>query len=222
MKRWVLFLPGPYRKRDIKFYQALCAKARLVAVDGGCSFFTVSGLMPDFVIGDLDSVKTIPRRIRESAELIRFPINKDKTDLQLAVEYALDLKASRIDIINPEVGQVDHFLGNLMLLGAAGKNRKAATRAEIRIVNVDYEILWLHDSRRSFVNCVGDRLSVLPMSAAIKLTCRGTEYATDRLRIKRGHTRSLRNRITARRSTVDVEGEALVVHYFMSPDTNSA
>lgn len=214
MKRWVLFLPGPYHKRDIKFYQTLGAKAHLVAVDGGCSFFTASGLTPDFVIGDLDSVKTIPQRIRESADLIRFPVNKGKTDLQLAVEYALDHKASRIDIVNPDIGQVDHFLGNLMLIGLISRNRKAGNRAEIRIVNVDYEILWLHDSRRSFVNCVGDRLSVLPMSAHIKLTCRGTEYPADRLRIKRGHTRSLRNRITARRATVEVGGEALVVHYF--------
>lgn len=214
MKRWVLFLPGRYTKKNIKHYIQLCGKARPVAVDGGCSFFTASGLTPDFVIGDLDSAKSIPRRIRESAELIRFPVNKDKTDLQLAVEYALDHKASRIDIVNPAVGQVDHFLGNLMLIGLISKDRKTVNRAEIRIVNVDYEILWLHDSRRSFVNCVGDRLSVLPMSAGIKLTCRGTEYPADCLRIRRGHTRSLRNRITARRSTVEVEGEALVVHYF--------
>lgn len=214
MKRWVLFLPGPYRKRDVKFYQKLCANARLVAVDGGCSFFTASGQAPDFVIGDLDSVKSIPRRIRESAELIRFPINKDKSDLQLAVEFALDQKASRIDIVNPEVGQVDHFLGNLMLLGLFDKRLKSIGNVRIRIVNVDYETLWLHDARRSFFNCVGDRLSVLPMSASIKLTCRGLEYAANGLRVKRGHTWSLRNRITARRATIEVEGEVLAVHYF--------
>lgn len=214
MKRWVLFLPGPYRKRDVKFYQTLCAKARLVAVDGGCSFFTASGLIPDFVIGDLDSVKSIPRRIRESAELIRYSVNKDKTDLQLAVEFALDQKASRIDIVNPAVGQVDHFLGILMLMGLFSGSRKVVNRAKIRIVNVEYETVWLYDTGRSFVNCVGDRVSVLPMSASIKLTCRGTEYAANGLRIKRGHTRSLRNRITARRATVEVAGEALVVHYF--------
>lgn len=191
-------------------------------MDGGCSFFTASGLTPDFVIGDLDSAKSIPRRIRESAELIRFPVNKDKTDLQLAVEYALDHQARQIDIVNPVVGEVDHFLGNLMLMSLFSGNQKASTRAGIRIVNVDYEILWLHDSRRSFVNCVGDRLSVLPISASIKLTCRGTEYDADRLRIKRGHTRSLRNQITAKRASIKVEGEALVVHSFMRTDSNTA
>jgi thiamine pyrophosphokinase len=214
MKRWVLFLPGPYRKQDVKFYRKLCAKATLAAVDGGCSFFTAGGLTPNFVIGDMDSVKSIPRRIRESADVIRFPVNKDKTDLQLAVEYALDHKASRIDIVNPDVGQVDHFLGNLMLLGLFNKRLKAKGNPKIRIVNIDYEILWLHDTRRSFVNCVDDRVSVLPISASIKLTCRGAEYAANGLQVKRGYTRSLRNRITARRASVEVRGEALVVHYF--------
>ena len=214
MKRWVLFLPGRYSQKDVKFYRALCAKARLVAVDGGCRFFTASGLTPDFVIGDMDSAKTIPRRIRESAELIRFPINKDKTDLQLAVEFALDQKVRRIDVVNPAIGQVDHFLGNLLLMGLVGKNRKTSHDVELRVVNAAWEIIWLHNARRSFVNCVGDRLSVLPMSSSIKLSCRGLEYPAVGLPVKRGHTRSLRNRITARRATVEVGGEALVVHYF--------
>ena len=161
---------------------------------------------------------TIPRRIRESAEIIRFPVNKDKTDLQLALEYALDHKARQIDIVNPEVGQVDHFLGNLMLLGLFGKKLKAMGNAKIRIVNVDYEAIWLSDSRRSFVNCVDDRVSVLPISASVRLSYRGTEYPAEGLRIKRGHTQGLRNRITARRAMVEVEGEVLVVHYFSKRD----
>jgi thiamine pyrophosphokinase len=216
MKHWVLFLPGPYNKKNITFYHTLCANARLVAVDGGCRFFSVCGITPDYVIGDLDSVKKIPRRIRENSEIIRFHSKKDKTDLQLAFEHCLDHGARQIDIVNPEVGQVDHFLGNLMLLGLFNKKLKTIGNTKVRIVNVDYEILWLNNTRQIFVNSVGDRLSVHPMSASIKLSCRGTEYAADHLRIKRGHTRSLRNLITAQRATVEVEGEALVVHYYSS------
>lgn len=214
MKRWVLFLPGQYRSKDITFYQELCAKAKLVAVDGGCSFFTASGLTPDIIIGDMDSAKSIPRRIRESAKLIRFPVHKDKTDLQLAVEFALDQGARRVEIVDPQIGQIDHFLGNLMLMGLFDKKLTGGGDPEIKIVNVGYEILWLNNARRSFVDSVGDRVSVVPISASIKLSCRGLEYPAKRLQVKRGHTQSLRNRITARRATVDVAGEALVIRYF--------
>ncbi|MDH3891031.1 MAG: thiamine diphosphokinase [candidate division Zixibacteria bacterium] len=214
MKRWVLFLPGLYRKKQIGFYRKLCGAARLVAVDGGCRFFAASGLTPSLIIGDLDSVKSIPTQFRDKAELLRFPVNKDKSDLQLAFEHCLAQKARQIDIVNPSIGQVDHFLGNLMLLGLFNKRLKSSGDVRVRIVNVDYEILWLHDTKRSIVNCVGDGLSVLPMSASIKLSCRGTEYPAERLRVRRGHTQSLRNRITAKRASIGVEGEALVVHYF--------
>lgn len=212
MKRFVLFLPETYRKAHLEFYRRLCHKARLVAVDGGCRFFVAAGMTPDVIIGDLDSVSSIPSQFHEKSQLLIYPEDKNKTDLQLALEYCVKERARAVDIISPGVGEVDHFLSNIMLLGLFDKLSGVPTRPKIRIVSADYEILWVHDSRRPFSDCVGDRLSVIPMSAAIKLTCRGMEFTADRVHIVRGHSHGLRNQITARRASVEIEGKALVVH----------
>ena len=217
MKRFVIFLPGTYRKAHLEFYQRLCRKAQLVAVDGGCRFFKAAGMTPDMIIGDLDSVSSIPSQFHEKSKLLIYPGDKNKTDLQLALEYCVSEKSRTVDIISPGVGEVDHFLGNVMLLGLFDKLSGVSTKPKIRIVSADCEILWVHDSRRSFSNCVGDGLSVVPMSAAIKLTCRGMEFTADRLRIVRGHSHGLRNRITGRRASVGIEGKALVVHRLSHP-----
>ncbi len=213
MTRWVLFLSGRYCKNEIENYRKLCKGAKPVAVDGGCRFFINSGLMPDFVIGDFDSIGSIPRRIREKAELIRFPKAKDKTDLHLAIEHAVKHGAGKIEIVDPHIGQIDHFLGNLMLLGRYSRSRGSGNKIEISITGRDFRATWLHDGRLTFVDCVGDTVSVIPISVTVKLTCRGMEFPADSLRIRRGDSRSLRNRISAKRATVEVSGDALVVHY---------
>ncbi len=217
MKRFVIFLPGTYRRAHLEFYRGLCRKARLVAVDGGCRFFRAVGMTPDVIIGDIDSVSSIPSQFHEKSQLLIYPRDKNKTDLQLALEYCVSEKSRAVDIVSPGVGEVDHFLGNVMLLGLFDKLSGVSTKPKIRIVSADYEILWVHDSRRSFSDCVGDRLSVIPMSATIRLTCRGTEFTADRIRIAQGHSRGLRNQITAQRASVGIEGKALVVHRLSRP-----
>ncbi len=217
MKRFVIFLPGACRRAHLAFYRGLCRKARLVAVNGGCRFFVAAGMTPDVIIGDLDSVSSIPSQFREQSQLLLYPGDKNKTDLQLALEYCVSEKVRVVDIVSPGVGEVDHFLGNIMLLGLFDKMSGVSTKPKIRIVGTNYEILWVHDSRRSFSDCVGDRLSVIPMSATVRLTSRGTEFAADRLRIVRGHSHGLRNRITKRRASVGIEGQALIVRSFSRP-----
>ena len=189
----------------------------MVAIDGGCRFFVAASMTPDVIIGDLDSISSIPSQFHKKSKLLTYPRDKNKTDLQLALEYCVSEKARAVDIVSPGIGEVDHLLGNVMLLGLFDKLSAVSTKPTVRIVGADYEILWIHDSRRSFSDCVGDRLSVVPMSAAVRLTCRGMEFTADRVRIARGHSHGLRNRITRRRASVEIEGQALVVHCLSRP-----
>jgi thiamine pyrophosphokinase len=215
MKRLVVFVSGRYRRSRIEFYKMLCRSARTLAVNGGCRFFIAAGMVPDTIVGDLDSIKSIPRRLQQAARIIKYPAHKDKTDLQLALEHSLSEGVKVIDIVSPEVGQVDHFLGNIMLLGLVNKLSRLAPKIRLRIVSDDCEIHWVHDDRRSFNDRAGETISVIPMSSAIRLTNRGMEYPASRRRIARGHTMGLRNRIISRRASVEVEGQALVVRHFL-------
>ena len=208
MKHCVLFLPGPYRRDHLEFYRKLSRGKTKVAVDGGYAFFRRTGAFPDLLIGDFDSMQREPSGLPARTKVIAFPRNKDKTDLQLALEYCLNHGARSIDIASPHVGEIDHFLGNIMLM------RLVTPRGggqQIRIVNYQHEIRLLVDSRVSFINCVGDTVSVVPMSATVTLTCRGMAYPALELRLKCGQSRALRNEITAKRASVAVKGEALVI-----------
>lgn len=211
MKSWLLFLHGRYPAGDIPFYKKLCKNQRLVAVDGGYSFFKKSGLVPDVIIGDMDSIGHLPKKLPADTEILTFPTRKNQTDSQLALEYSIRNGARRIDIVMPTVGEPDHFLGVVMLLSAAGTRRWVKAGGEVGVVNRAFEIICLHDRRKIIKNAVGQMLSVVPISSTIHLNLTGTEYPAKNLTIKRGDSRPLRNVITSKTAAVEVRGEALVI-----------
>ena len=213
MRNVVLYLPGPYRAAHIDFYRKLSEDKAAVAVDGGFAFFRRTHTFPDLLIGDLDSLKRKPAGLPARTKVITFPQAKDKTDLQLALEYCLNHGARNIDIASPQVGEIDHFLGNIMLMKLVLPKGRSP-QVSIRIVDHQSVIKLLADNRVSFVNCVGDTVSVLPMSPTIELTCRGMAYPARDLRLRTGESRALRNEITAKRATMAVKGEALVIRRF--------
>ncbi len=214
MKRFILFVEGTYRKRDLPFYLSNCRGKATIAVDGGYAFFRRSGMVPDVLLGDFDSLSRVPRGLEKTTEVIRFPTAKDKTDVHLALEYALRHGAGQIDIAVPDVGDIDHFLGNVLLLGHTSLCGGGRGKLRVRVVNAAYEIHLANDESITFRDCRRDLVSVLALSSRAILNTRGTEYTARDVRIGLGDSRGLRNRITARRAVITVKGKALVYRRF--------
>ena len=213
MPAFVLYLHGPYRKGDLQFYRRLARGKVCIAVDGGMKFFLKSKLRPDIIAGDFDSFRRDPAKLFPKSKLLKFPVEKDKTDTQLAIEYAISHRAKTVDIVQPFLGEADHFAGNLMLLaslvGGRG-NRKIG----FRIINPAYEIAFLRDTHRTIAGHRGETISVVPLTETIRLTCSGTLYTARNLRVHRGETVALRNQMSGPSAEISVHGQAFVFHQF--------
>ena len=57
----------------------------VIAVDAGFAYLEELGVKPDMAVGDFDSLGYIPKCRRVS----RFPVKKDKSDMELALEKAV-------------------------------------------------------------------------------------------------------------------------------------
>ena len=136
MKAALIFLNGYYDTRHLDFYRqeietALESRSPLICADGGIWIFDALNqcgerrLIPDVLIGDMDSVadrdyKPLPQAKHVVQEWIG-KTDKDYTDGQLAVDYALEQYGCRHIIIygglpRPEGYETDQFLGNLKLM----------------------------------------------------------------------------------------------------------
>ena len=85
----------------------------LIAADGGADHLARMGLVPDLLLGDLDSLGTKP----PDCPLLRYPAEKDDTDMALAVEEGA-ARGYRQFLIFGALGggRLDHTLAAVSLL----------------------------------------------------------------------------------------------------------
>ena len=122
------------------------ADPHVLAADGGLAHALTLGLRVEAVIGDLDSVS--PQHLQESAaggaRVERHPVEKDATDLELALDAALELTPSRIVVLADDGGRLDHLLSALLLLGSeryAGLQLDAQVgRALVHVIRGEREL----------------------------------------------------------------------------------
>ena len=85
----------------------------IIAADAGADQLLKYNIVPERVIGDLDSISD-----KASTKLEEWTVsnkNVQKTDLEKAVDYAFEKGASEIEIIGWSGGRIDHTLAALGL-----------------------------------------------------------------------------------------------------------
>ena len=84
----------------------------VIAADGGYRYCLKEKLKIDLLLGDFDSLGEMPRA--ENVE--RFPVEKDDTDMMLALKKGLVLGYRSFRIFGGTGGRLDHTLANLQSL----------------------------------------------------------------------------------------------------------
>ena len=84
----------------------------VIAADGGYEALAGWGRKPDLLVGDFDSLGSVP----QSVEVIRHPVMKDDTDMALALAEGAARGWDRFLIYGGLGGRLDHTLGNIQLL----------------------------------------------------------------------------------------------------------
>lgn len=128
----LIFLNGYYDLHRLEFYRHQIEVAKkygypMICADGGIRIFdelnsgTNVVLTPDVLIGDLDSSANCKTEPKQIIDRWIGQTDKDFTDGQLAVKYAIDhYNSTNIFIYGglprSDIYETDHFLGNLKLM----------------------------------------------------------------------------------------------------------
>lgn len=102
-------VPTPRLRRQI-------AGSRAIAADSGMRHAAALGLVPELWVGDFDSAPDALPADLAAVERRRYPVDKDKTDGELAVEEALARGATRLVLAGAFGGtRLDHEFLHLTL-----------------------------------------------------------------------------------------------------------
>jgi thiamine pyrophosphokinase len=181
----------------------------IVAADGGLHNALSAGAAPIAVIGDMDSISPseLDNAERTGAQILRFPKEKDETDLELAIRYVLENQATEIMVIGALGGRLDQTLGNLsLLLGVpAGVDiRLDDGQEEVRLV--DHPILIAGNP--------GDVVSLIPWGVAVTgIRTEGLRYPLNGETLFPHQSRGISNEMIGLNASIKFsEGKLIVVH----------
>ncbi len=188
----------------------------IIAADGGSNHALALDVKPDVVIGDLDSIDAATRqRLQQvGAHFITYPTHKDFTDLELALQYAVECGASEITICGALGGRWDQSLANLMLLTLPLLDRVVARIVEGEVTICIVRDRADHPDRAEIVGRAGDTLSLIALKGdAHGVTITGGEYPLTDAVLPFGASLGISNVLTESVATVSVtDGLVLVVH----------
>lgn len=84
----------------------------LIAADGGYDSLKLHGVKPDLLLGDMDSLSSIPRHIPRMV----FPKKKNDTDVSLAIKVGIKKGYSHFALYGISGDRPDHFYANMQLM----------------------------------------------------------------------------------------------------------
>src|ERR1051325_8596104 len=90
----------------------------VICADGGTRHASALGCRPDLIIGDMDSAEKeqLQKYEQDGVEIELYPQDKNETDLELAINHAIERHPDQIVIIAALGGRLDQTLANIALL----------------------------------------------------------------------------------------------------------
>jgi thiamine pyrophosphokinase len=181
--------------------------ATVIAADGGLDRALALGVEVDVVIGDLDSVSAdaLAAAGEAGTRIVRHPVAKDATDLELALDEAVLLGARRVLVVASADGRLDHLLASLLLLGS-----QRYVELEIDALVGDALVHVVH-GERTLTGAAGEIVTLLaPAGPATGVTTTGLEYPLAGETLEPGSTRGVSNVFTGAEAGVSVVSGVLL------------
>jgi thiamine pyrophosphokinase len=191
MQRAVIFANGRL-ERPSHFLKELSESDFIIAADGGAYHCNSLGIIPDVIIGDFDSLdpEILSDFKRTRTELIKFPTHKDETDLELALQLAIDRGLEEVYIIAALGDRWDMSIANVMLL-----SKPRLSRLCIHILDGSQELFILRGGDHVEIRSkAGAPLSLIPLAGdACGITTHGLEYSLTDETLYLGSSRGVSN-----------------------------
>jgi len=203
-ERAVVLLNGEYDlspdffklNRQYETFDFFCA-------DGGANLAVRLGIVPQLVMGDMDSI-TIQtrRRLEKLSRFIELPVDKDISDAESLLKMLNQQGYREIHLFAATGGRLDQTMFNLQLLRQFPQARIITSNEEISFIDTNG---YINDKS-------GCRASLLALSSRVsQLTLEGFKFNLQNQDIESGTTLTLSNVIVSNRARISYEEGALLL-----------
>lgn len=191
-----LFLNGEYEEIEIKTDFDL-----VVACDGGYKNAVKSGVIPDVLLGDMDSYFETPIGVK----VFKYPAEKDFTDGEAGLDYLVSKGCEEIHVYFGLGKRLSHTISNLQMAS------KYAKDVDITFFGMEEKVMLKGKSFELQEKC-GTTISLAPISGDVHiLSSKGLKYPLENLTLKTTSARGVSNVATQSKQSVNFENGTILV-----------
>jgi thiamine pyrophosphokinase len=178
----------------------------IIAADGGVGHITTLSMLPNIIIGDLDSTseKDLCAIEEHNIPKLKFSQDKDQSDLELAIQHAIKIGCEEIIIFGALGNRWDHSIGNLLL----------PIQAEFKNTNIQ---LWENNEFFYFIKDsfsleipINTNVSLFPLLNCENITTTGLKFPLINEPLEMGSPRGLSNISVRKIIQITIDGGLLL------------
>jgi thiamine pyrophosphokinase len=193
---------------DLSKYGDILSGAYLIGADRGALYLADAGYHIDMAVGDFDSVDEaeMGRIFKSADEVKKLPAEKNETDLEHAINRALDLTSGAIYILGATGSRLDQTMSALYLLKRIhDKGREAFVCGENNRIRLIDGVAVIFKSEYRYV-------SLIPYGDVVTdVTLKGFKYNGERITLRKDESLGISNEIVEGVAKISCRGALYVI-----------
>lgn len=187
------------------------AQDLVIAADGGYTPLKAMGVAPHLLLGDFDSIGTMPSDV----PVLQFPAEKDDTDMGIAIQTAFDRGYRSFRLYGGGGGRIDHLVANMQTMCRFSK-----LGAQMRLTDSHCDLFCITDATLL--------IPPLPEGTTVSVFCHGEQaqgvtllgmkYSLTDATLTSDVPLGVSNRVQSGRASVTVREGTLIVFCYLQPE----
>ena len=204
MKKALILANGFYPKKSVIKYLLNNGFSTLVCADGGANSAFKLGLIPDLIIGDLDSIYADVKSFYESRSKIIVYTRQSDTDVEKCLKYLIKNKFTEVILLGATGDRLDHSFCNMGIV--------------LKFYN-EIKINILH--QKSFLQCFtgnvllktvnNEIISLYGFDKKTKIKSIGLKYPLEKISLQFGEKESTSNVAVSNKVELKITGGKIFV-----------
>lgn len=182
---------------------------KIIVADKGLEILNKLNLIPNYIIGDFDSVDkdVLNKYTKNGIEMIKLNPEKDYTDTHMALKLAIKLKSNKIYILGALGKRMDHAIANIHILKEALDNN-----IQCKIIDENNEIELITEGINVLGNSKYKYISLIPLTTNVTgITLEGFKYSLDNATLEIGHSIGVSNEMVSDKAKVIIKTGILIM-----------
>ncbi|MFZ2324725.1 MAG: thiamine diphosphokinase [Ignavibacteriaceae bacterium] len=176
----------------------------IICADGGANSANEIGVTPDYIIGDLDSIKASTKKyFLKKSTIIKYKRQND-TDVEKCLKFAIKKKFDEVALLGVAGDRLDHTICNLGIVIKFYNKIKILLVAQNSFLIPTDKLLILNSK-------MGETISIYGFNEKTKITSKGLKYPLKNSSLPFGIRESTSNISTSSKVKLDVSGGIIFV-----------